>query len=99
MDVALASSFASLDQEIDCIVEDTCDILTIVIFQVIALVFDPLFLVVVITVICRAVDHMSDAKVLKDLSITSDKVTTKVQEVVDNLRADALVILILVGLP
>lgn len=61
--------FLALFYEIDCIVEDTLNVFFVVIFQVVALVFYTLLLIIVFTVISCTIDYMCDAKVLERFNI------------------------------
>ena len=94
--IALSALASHIAEELDCVVEDTGNILFVMISQVIGLVHDALVLVIILTVVSSAVDHMRDAEVLKDFSVFSDQVTSKVEVVIDDLGADSLVELIFV---
>ena len=96
MDIAFATRAANLLQELEGVIENTGDVFLAVIFQVIALVNDTFLLMVITTVVCRAVDNMSDSQVIEYVSIFGNKISAQVEEIVDNLRANALVELILV---
>ena len=96
MDITFATRAAYLLQELEGVIENTGDVFLAVIFQVIALVNDTFLLMVITTVVCRAVDNMSDSQVIEYVSIFGNKISTQVEEIVDNFRANALVKLILV---
>ena len=66
------------------------------ILQVVTLVDDSHVLVIVITIVRCAIDHMRDANLLKRFSVLGHEVSTKIEEVVDDLGTDALVELIFV---
>ena len=51
------------------IVEDTLNIFFGVVFQVVAFVFDTLFLIIVFTVVSCTIDYVCDAKVLECFNI------------------------------
>ena len=46
---------------------------------------------IVITIVRSAIDHMRDANLLKRFSVLGHEVSTKIEEVVYDLRTDALV--------
>jgi hypothetical protein len=46
--------------KIDGVVKNARDIFMNMVFQMIALIFDALFLVIILAVVCCAVDHMSN---------------------------------------
>jgi len=96
VDITFATRAAHLLQELKGVIENTGDVFLAVIFQVIALVNDTFLLMVITTVVCRAVDNMSDSQVIEYVSIFGNKISAQVEEIVDNLRANALVELILV---
>ena len=96
MNIAFATRAAHLLQELEGVIENTGDVFLAVIFQVIALVNDAFLLMVITTVVCRAVDNMSDSQVIEYVSIFGNKISAQVEEIVDDLGANALVELILV---
>jgi hypothetical protein len=66
------------------------------VLQVVTLVDDSLVLVVIVTVVSCAVDHVSNALVGENFSIFGHQVTSEVEEVVDDLGANALVVFVFV---
>ena len=85
MHIKFATLRSALRHVLDRIVEAAGDILCNVIFQVVAFVNHTLILMIVVTVISCAIDHMRDSNVLKHFCIFRDEVTAKVQEVIDDL--------------
>ena len=61
------------------------------ILQVVTLVDDSHIFVIVITIVSSAIDHVCDANLLKRFSVLGHEVSTKIEEVVYDLRTDALV--------
>ena len=99
MDINFSTLVPCILDKLNRVVEDTCNILLGVISQVVRLVDDSIVLVVVFRVVCSTIDHMSDSKFLKRFLIPCDEITTKVQESIDDLRANHLEELVLIFLP
>lgn len=78
MDIDFATLFPSLHHECDGIVEDTLDVFTDMILQVVAFIYHSLIFVVVFTVISRTVNNMSDSNVLECLTIFCNQITSQV---------------------
>jgi hypothetical protein len=85
-----------ITNELDGVVEDTSDVFLDMVLQVVTLVDDSLVLVVIVTVVSCAVDHVSNALVGENFSIFGHQVTSEVEEVVDDLGANALVVFVFV---
>ena len=96
MDVALATLGTHINQELDCVVEDACNVFLVMVTQVIAFVDHALALMVVVTVVCCTVDHMRNAKALKNFAIFCHQITAKIEEIVDDFRADAFIEFVLI---
>lgn len=84
MNENLATLILCALQEFNSIVENACDILVHVIFQMITLILDALVLKVVFTVISRTVDDVGDSSLTELLLVAGYKVTAQVQEVIQN---------------
>lgn len=96
MHVKFAALSSAIDHELDCVVETASNVFSNMILQMVALVDHTLILMVVFTVISRAVYHMRDANVLEYFCIFSNEITAKVEVVVDDFRAYTLIELVLV---
>lgn len=75
MDIDFPSFPSSFFNEEDCIIENTFDVLPHMVFQVIVLILDVVFLKVIGTIVCSTVDYMSDAKLLESSIVLSNEVT------------------------
>ena len=62
----------------------------------IALVHHAFVLMIVFTVVGGTIYHMSDSNSLEHFGVSGNQITTQVQEVVNNLGADALIELIFI---
>lgn len=97
--VKFATVTAAIAHELDRVVEATRNVLGNMILQVVTLVDDALILMIVVTVVCRAVDHVRDANVFEYFRVLGDQIAAQIQEVIYDLRAHAFVELVLVLLP
>lgn len=95
MHVDPSIALSCLLNESDRIIKDALNLLSYVILQVIFLVFECIP-VIVRTIVSSTIDNMGDAKAFEDLLVLGDKVASEVQEIVYDLRADSLIIFILV---
>ena len=94
--VKFASLAAAIIKELDRVVEAARNVLARVVLQVVALVDHALVFMVVFAVVGGAVNHVRDANVFEDFRVFGDEITTQIQEVIDDLRADSLVKLVFV---
>ena len=95
MHVDSSIGLSGLLNETDRIIKDALYLLSNVIFQVILLVLERVP-VIVGTIVSSTIDDMGDTKAAKDLVVLGDKVAAEVQEIVNDFRADSLIVFILV---
>jgi len=87
---------SSLLNKLYSIIENARNVLTNMIFQMIRLVLNAILLKVILRIVSCTVDNMSDAQTWEDLFVFCNKVTAQPHEVVDYIRANALVILVFI---
>ena len=80
--VNLSVLIARLLYELDGIVENTLNLLSHVVFQVVLFVLESAVMIVC-AIISRTVDHMRDALLFQQLLIMCNKISTQVQEIID----------------
>jgi hypothetical protein len=78
VDVDFTTCCSCITNKLNGVVEDTGDVFLDMVLQVVALVDDSLFLVVIVTVVSCAIDHMGNALVGEHLRIFGYQVTSKV---------------------
>lgn len=81
--------FAAVLHELNSIVKDARDVLFIMIFQVVSLIYNTLIFEVFFTVIARAVDYVSDSSLFKSRFVLCDFVAAQVQKSIQYLATDA----------
>ena len=84
MNENLATLILCALQELNRIVENACNILMHVVFQMITLILYAFILKVVFTVISSTVDDVGDSSLAELLLVAGYKVTAQVQEVIQN---------------
>lgn len=96
MNVDFSTLVAALCHEFNGIVETAGDVLVHVILQVVALVHHTFVLVIVFTVVGRAINHVRNPNILEHFGIFGNQIAAQVQEVVNDLGTDALIELIFI---
>ena len=94
--IKFASLAAAINKELDRVVEAARNVLARVVLQVVALVDHALVFMVVFAVVGGTVNYVRDANVFEDFRVFGDEITTQIQEVIDDLRADSLVKLVFI---
>ena len=97
--IDFATLLSCFHHELDSIIEDTLDILSDMVFQVVALIDYTRVFVIVVTEVSCTIDHMRYSYVLERFTIPCNHVATQVQETVDYFRADPFVEFIFVFFP
>ena len=85
--------------KLDYVIEDTSNILFVVVSQKVRLVYHTISLVVVRRIVSGTVHYVSDSQFLKCLFVPCDDVTSQEKETVDDLRAYLFIEFIFIFFP